>query len=187
MSDRNAEAAFLTEIQKSNTRPFHLFEGDFDGGTVRFTDNTYDIDWGGNLWISAGHLIAFDAIEESADLQATGCNITLSGMNDEVIALTIDEDLADKVIKIWRGFFDADNVIIQDPLMIFKGRSDGATFSEDPDEGSAMVSLAAISHFVDYEKVAGRRTNDKEQQKYFPGDYFAEFVASLTNKVIQWE
>jgi len=187
MSDRGASASVLAEIQKSQIRPFHLFEGVFDGGTVRFCDNTYNITWDSYEWVAAGHLISYDAIEESSDIQATGCSVTLSGMNGEVTAIAIDEDLADKVVKIYRGFFDSSNAIISDPLLIFKGRSEGATFSEDPDNGTSVVNLEVISHFVDYDKVAGRRTNNKEQQRYFPADKFCEFIPNLVNAVIQWE
>lgn len=174
------------EIQKSMLRPFHLFQGDFNDGTVRFTDNTYDLELMGATWLSVGHLIAFDTVEESGDLQATGCTINLSGMNEEVIALVVDQDLADKPITIYRGFFDPNNAIIT-PVQIFRGRSDGGTFSENTDDGTSVVSLRGINQFVDYEKVNGRRTNDKEQQFHYPGDRFCKFIAELTNKVIEWE
>lgn len=193
MPQRDATPEVLTEIAKSQIRQFHLFKGEFDDGTLYLADSSRPITFEGQPYISLGHFITFDTIEEEADLQTTGVNVTLSGVPAEMVALVINQDLVDKRLSIYRGFIDENGSIVTDPLLIFRGRTDGGTFNESIDsedgepDGKAVISITAVNHWVDFEKTNGRRTNHKEQLNLFPGDEFFSFVADLVDKVITWK
>ena len=49
----------------------------------------------------------------------------------------------------------------------------------------ATIDLICTSHFSDFSRVAGRRTNEGSQQRFFPTDRGMEF-AGLTVQDILW-
>lgn len=186
MTSRGASADFLAEVAKAKHEPFHLFQGEWESGTVRFTDAARDVTQWGNTFSGVGSWIAFETIEESSDLQINSVKISLNCGTSSVISLILAERLGNAPLSIWRGYFDATGAVIADPVLIFKGRSDASQLTEDPDSGSASITITAVSHFVDFDRVAGRRTNHAEQQKLHPGDTCFRFVAALVEKVIKW-
>ena len=54
---RDLSPSMLTGIAQTDVRPILLFEGQFDGGFVRFWTGENTISWNGNDWIGAGQLI----------------------------------------------------------------------------------------------------------------------------------
>lgn len=193
MPSRNATTDVLNEIAKPRLKMFHLFKGAFDSGTLFLTDSVRNIVFQGNTYIGLGYFISFDTIEEEADLQTTGVNVTLSGVPSEMVSLVINQDLVDKTLTIHRGFLDDSGNVIPDPLLIFDGQTDGGTFNEAIDsddgepDGKAVITLTAVNHWVDFDKINGRRTNHKEQLNLFPDDQIFSGVADLVDKVITWK
>lgn len=187
MPQRDATNDFITEIEKSQTSAFHLFKGEFDDGDLLLTDAIRPITFNSETYTGLGHFISYDSIEETAALQTTGVTISLSGVPQEMVDLVIDQDLVDKRVSIYRGYFDSSGSVIVDPILIFRGRSDGGSFVENIDDGTAIISLAVASHWVDYDKTNGRRSNHKEQLSLFPDDDFFSFVPTLVDKVITWK
>jgi hypothetical protein len=50
---------------------------------------------------------------------------------------------------------------------------------------TSTISIVSSSVFYDFERVTGRRTNDKSQQTIFPGDRGMEFSTSAIGD-IKW-
>lgn len=184
MSGRGASAGVLTELAKRANEPVHLFELYLDDQTVRITDAARQIAWGGNDYIAAGHLIGFDGLEESAELQVTSVKVQLSGVVQDTIALLLTHAYIDRRLAIYTAFVSGAGVVI-DPVPIFDGRCDSPSIDEDPENGKCLVTLTAAQHWVDFERRPGRHTNHEEQQLWFPGDRFFEFVSGL-NREIKW-
>lgn len=74
--------------------------------------------------------------------------------------------------------------VVVDPIAIFDGRCDQPSITEDPESGKCVVTIDAASHWVDFERIPGRHTNDSEQQLWFPGDRFFEHVHAQAREVI---
>ena len=53
------------------------------------------------------------------------------------------------------------------------------------DTGKAVISLICTSHFSDFSRIAGRRTNEGSQQRFFSSDRGFEF-AGQTVQDIKW-
>ena len=58
-------------------------------------------------------------------------------------------------------------------------------YSIEDSEDSSDVTVSAASHWKDFEKENGRRTNDNSQKIYFPSDEGFEFAAK-TIKDLKW-
>ena len=79
--------------------------------------------------------------------------------------------------------------MISDPVVLFKGKTDDVQYTEvyQENDSHAVVKIKCRNQFADFERVSGRRTNDVEHKKFFPGDKAMEFVADLVAKVITWK
>ena len=77
---------------------------------------------------------------------------------------------------------DSSNILIPDPLLIFAGKMDVMTFSNDGETGK--VDLVIENELIALNRSNERRYNDKDQELDFPGDRFFEFIPSIQQKEI---
>ena len=185
MSGRGASTAVQTEVAKSANSPFHLFELYLDGASTFATDSYRSILWNGNLYVANGHLLSFDAIEEAADMKVTQTRISLSGVDQSIIAMILAHNYIDRRLVIRKAFLSSDEALIVDPVPILDGRCDAPEIAEDPVSGTCTVTLSCGSHWIDFERKPGRHCNHAEQQIWFPGDNGFEYVSQL-NREIKW-
>lgn len=181
--DRGADGDVVAAIEADANQVVHLFRADFASGTVYATDAYRAITWDGNEYIANGHLLSYTGIEESAELQVAQARFALSGVDQSLISVVLIENVLDRRVRVWTAFLDSDDAIIGDPILIFDGRMDAPVIDEDPTGGTCTVSISASNQFADFNRRAGRRTNDSEQQTLFPGDKGFEFVSSLTRSI----
>jgi hypothetical protein len=100
---RGLSPSMLTGIARTDVRPILLFEGQFDGGFVRFWTGYGTISWNGSDWIGAGQLIGISDIEENAEVVATGITVSLSGVDPALVSAVIGEARQNMVGRIWIG------------------------------------------------------------------------------------
>lgn len=186
MTQRGMSTQFSTQLSQESITIYHLYEAQFADGTVRFTDLPYDTTFNGNAFSGVGNALGYDTIEEVAGLQSNGIRLYFNAANATLLALLLDQNLIDRPVYVYRGMLDANNQPITDPLVIFEGRSDSMSLSEDPDKGTMQIMLESFDENVDFERVNGRRTNYEEQQTYFPGDKGFIFIADGMSKVTIW-
>ena len=183
--DRGASSAVIAQLEASANEPCHLFELWLDDETVRATDAYRDITWNGNTYIALGSLLGWNQMEESSVLQVTTTLISLSGVQQDDIALLLTNNFIDRRIVIYKAFVSGATVLV-DPLEIFDGRCDAPVIEEDPTQNTCTVTLSAAQHWIDFKRLPGRHTNDAEEQVFFPGDKGFEFIPSLANQKIKW-
>lgn len=183
MANRGMSAAMLAEIAKPQLRLFHLVEMYFT--TIGYlTTGRRNIVWNGNTYSALGNLLSFGDVAESADIRAGSINLVLSGVNQANIATALTENFIDRRVVIRRGFLDASDIIIVDPIILFDGRIDSWDLNEDVTTGDSTVTWKAASHWIDFERISGRRTNNEDQQVSFPGDKGFEYAAQTEE--IRW-
>lgn len=182
MAGRGMTAAMQTEVAQQQLRMFHLLELYFSV-TGYLTTGNRDIVWGGNTYSALGNWLSFGEVDESADLRAGSVNIGLSGVNQANISTALTENFIERRAVIRRGFFDANNQVIIDPVILFDGRIDSWSLHEDVDNNTSTITWQAATHWIDFERAAGRRTNHDDQQVWFPGDRGFEFAAETDDIV----
>lgn len=183
MAQRGMSAAAQAEVAKSAVHTFHLVR--FDFSTPEYLTDAYtDVLYDGNTYLSAGNLVAIDAVSESIELTNEQIKISVSGVNQANVAVALSEDYTDKKVHIYRGFFDENYLLIADPVAVFiNGLVNKFDFSENPDDGTASLEWLVSSHWADFERVAGRRTTDNDQQLHFPGDKGLEFTQAMIKNI----
>jgi len=112
-------------------------------------------------------------------------NITLSftGADQTIISLFLSNQYMEKEAEVHKGFIDTNENLIADPFLIFKGRIESFNIDETIDQSNANIVVA--SHWSDFSKIEGRKTNTNSQQLHFSDDLGFEF-ASQTVQDIKW-
>lgn len=165
---------------------FHLIDLMLD--TPVYMTNAYrDIVHDGNSYLRLGHLLSVGRIAENANMTASSVTINLSGVDQSFISAFLGSSVANKVVNIYFGYIDStgafyDNSPNSNPLKLYSGYIDTFSISETPDSKS-VISLKTANHWSVFNRKAGRRINDEDQQYYYPGDrglqYAAETVSDL--------
>ena len=73
--------------------------------------------------------------------------------------------------------------MIADPFLLYDGQIDTFTINENQNEST--VNLGIVSHWADFEKRSGRKTNNTSQQRFFSTDVGMDF-SSQTVLDIKW-
>ena len=101
-------------------------------------------------------------------INKSSLNIALSGADQTYISLALAENIVNDAVTIYRAFLDSNNAIIADPFLLYKGNIE--TYSIQETETDSVLNLNVVSHWADFEKKSGRKTNSTSQQRFFSGD-----------------
>jgi hypothetical protein len=179
---RTIDAATITAIGEDNFNLATLIQFDFDS-VIRLTDWDRNLSALSTNWVSSPHFMGVSDVSETSDLRVNSLSITLSGVEQTYIAIFLGDDYIDVPAKIYRAVIDSSDDVVGAPILIFDGLIVGYSIDDTEDESKLTVEIA--SHWKDFEKENGRRTNHNTQQLYFNGDLGFEFAAK-TIKDLKW-
>tara|TARA_R110001606_G_scaffold85902_2_gene194596 strand:- start:11955 stop:12971 length:1017 start_codon:yes stop_codon:yes gene_type:complete len=135
-------------------------------------------------YVGAGDLLKISEIQETADLQANGANVTLSGCNATLINLAQNEDYQGRLMTISLGAFDGSGNVIASPAVLFTGFMDVMTISDGGQFSSINVSVE--NKLIAFERAYVRRYTDNDQKIEHPTDDGFEYVTSIQELEIIW-
>jgi len=179
---RGIHADVITELAKDSFNTAHLVSIDFET-PIYLTESQYNIDHGGNTYVSSSSLTGISDISEASDIQVGSMTIGLSGVSQEYIAILLGQNYIDKRVVISRVVLTDINAIIGSPIVIYDGRIQ--SYSIKDGVNSSSISLVASSHWADFEKKSGRRTNSNSQKIHFSTDKGFEFAPN-TMRDLKW-
>jgi hypothetical protein len=183
MANRDMSAAVQTEIAKPNITGFELLEIQLDDGTHRFTNGPFDTTYAGNTYQALGNFLGFSDIQENTQMQIAEVTVTLTGLRQEDFGYFVDNDFIDRTVIIYRQVWNDVSGVVG-TFKIFEGRLKNAAVEDDGEK--LTIGGTASNQFIDFERTAGRRTNDDEQQFFYSGDRFFEFAKEVL-KEISWK
>ena len=95
----------------------------------------------------------------------------------------MNENVVNDAVTIFRGLLADDNSIIADPFLLYSGNIE--SFSVNESETDSVVNLGVVSHWADFDKKNGRKTNNTSQQRFFSTDVGMNF-SSETVQDVKW-
>jgi hypothetical protein len=171
-----------SEWGKAVNRPVHLLEFDFQPW-VYMTDAWRPVTWNGTLYPSSQYPLSVGGFGETSELLVNSCTITLSGVDQVVIATLLLENYFDRKVRVRLAMLDEAHNVVADPVMVFEGRMNRPVIATDPEGGTCTCSIECSSAWADFERLPGRHTNDAEQQSLFPGDRGFEHVEKIPAQI----
>jgi hypothetical protein len=181
---RDLTPLMQAEALKSTLYPIAFFEGEYDSGPLRLWTGIGLIAWDSKEWIGAGNLLGLSEITESQELKAIGATATLSGLNDSIISVALQEDYQGRACRVWLGAMDENGLVIADPYLIFGGQADVMQIEDGGPRSS--ISMSAESRLIDLERARQHRYEHEAQQVFYPGDLGLQYVPSVQDTVIMW-
>ncbi|MEM8499886.1 MAG: hypothetical protein AAF542_17820 [Pseudomonadota bacterium] len=180
------DAAFSTETAKSLNRPVILAAlelrcdiGDhatesacsLAGGTwtppIYLTSHAVDVDFDGNTYLATNDWLGITEIIESAGLQIGSVTANLSAIDQSYTALLLQQNYIDKPVTLHHAFLN-DGGEVTTAVQIYKGGIARALIQDEVTEAS--ISIEIKNHLAAFDRRVGRRTNNAENQRYYPGD-----------------
>ncbi len=180
---RNLPTAVKTALAGDSFRLAGLMEFDFST-PVKITD------YGANItdptlgtFNASSHVLQFGSITETSALKGNTFQIELSAVDQAYVSILLGSNQIGRRFKAWRAILDSNNAIIGSPFMVFDGIIVG--FSIADSERASKLTVEVASHWTDFEKTSGRKTNSNSQNAFFPNDRGMDF-SSTTVKEIKW-
>jgi len=183
---RSLTTAVKNALATNDIRPIHLITIGFDT-PVNLTDCSFSLTSsvsGSSVTYSASDFIlGVSNFTEEVDITKSSLVLTLSGADQTFISTILNEPVINDEVTIYRGFLTSGNILTTDPFLLYKGNIETFTINESAKESS--VNLTIVSHWADFEKKNGRKTNNTSQQRFFSTDVGMDF-ASQTVLDIKW-
>jgi hypothetical protein len=183
---RTLTTALKNELLTNDIRPVHLIEIGFST-PVYLTDCgfplTSSISGTSRTYSASSFLVGASSFEEQVDITKTTLNLFLSGADQTFISTCLNENIVNDTVEIYRGLLSSSNSIIADPILLYSGNIDTFEISESTTESN--VKLLVVSHWADFDKKNGRKTNNASQQRFFSTDVGMDF-SSQTVLDIKW-
>jgi len=120
---------------------------------------------------------------EETDITKTSLTLSLSGADLTFISTVLNENVVNDSVDIFRGFLNDSNALIADPFLLYSGTIE--TFGIAEDKTASTLNLQIVSHWADFDKTNGRKTNNTSQQRFFSADVGMDF-SSQTVQDIKW-
>ena len=183
---RSLSTAVKNHLATNEIKHVHLITIGF-GTPQNITDCVHDltssISGSSVTYSSSKFLVSYPEVSEETDISKSSISIALSGADQTYISIVLAENVVNDSVTIYRAFLDANNAIIADPFLLYKGTIE--TYSINETEDSSALILNVVSHWADFEKKSGRKTNNTSQQRFFSTDKGMEF-SSETVLDIKW-
>ena len=166
----------LVEFQLST--PLYLTNAQFDIAASTETSS------GTQTYLDQGTFLAYSGVREIDEIRVNNINITFSGASNAYINIALNDNYLHRAFRIYKVFLNnSDMALLTDPIMIYDGAIVGASVQESATE--SVVTFQTANEFYDFDRTAGRKTNNGSQQRVFPGDRGMEFSTSAVQD-IRW-
>lgn len=181
---RTITPAVIAELASGQVRPAIFFQAQFPSGFLRLWSGLGPISWNGQTWTGAGTLMGIGAIEESADVVATGTTISLSGIPTDLVSLCLADARQGMPGRVWVGFMSAAGAVIADPILAFAGRLDVPSIMDGAER--CEIQITYESRLIDLNRAREWRYTHESQQQFSAGDRGFEYVSALQDKEVRW-
>lgn len=181
---RDLTTAFSNEISSDSLSACLLVKFIFDSGELNLWSGIGNIDFESSTFTGAGDILGVSRIEETQDLRSTSVTFTLNGLNSALIASALTANYQGRSVKMWFGVLDNSGQLIADPYLLFVGRMDVISFTDNGETSDFAVKCE--SNAIDIRKVKVRRYTPEDQKIDYPNDKGLDFIPKIQDIDIVW-
>ena len=181
---RELTTAMRKEVTAELVRPITLVQCAFDSGNLNLWSGIGNLTVNSVEYVGAGTLLQIGEIAESAELQANGLTVALSGITEPLISKARDEDYQGRELKVLLGAIDSEGDVTANPVILFSGFMDTMVINDGAE--TATIQITVENRLIEFERTRGRRYTAEDQKIDYPDDKGLEFVAEMQEKEIIW-
>ena len=165
-------------------RPIYLIDMEFTSGSVYFWSGVGNLTFNSNTYIGAGDLLSIGSVSETAELQANGATVTLTGIKQSLVTIARDGPYQGRPLTIRLGALDDSGDLVSSPVIIFSGFMDVMTIADGGE--TSTISLSVENKLIAFERSFVRRYTSEDQKIEHPSDKGFEFATRIQEKEIIW-
>ena len=173
---RSLTTAIKNELATNDIRPVHLITIGFST-PINITDCSFpltsSISGSSVTYLASDFIMGISEFSEQTELSKSSISLGLSGADQTFISTVLNENITNDTVDIFRGFLDNSSALISDPFLFYKGQIEGFSIAEN--DTASTINLSIVSHWADFEKKNGRKTNNTSQQRFFSTDVGMDF------------
>lgn len=179
---RSINVSTAAILADDSLRLAHLLTFEFST-VLRFTDYGHSLSYSGNTFNAVNGFISLSDPSETEDLRVNSLTVQMSGVDQSFISIFLSSNWVNRRVLLQTAFLDSVDAVIGAPISIFDGLIIGFNITEN--EATSTVNITVASHWADFERKAGRLTNNNSQQYFFSGDLGMQFAASVVSD-LKW-
>jgi hypothetical protein len=160
--------------------------------TTYYISNAYaPVAYLGNTYTQLGNFMSMSELQDDLKVSNNQISLQLSGIppddgSPNYMNIALNSNLKGSKVKIRRAFFNAGNYDPTQVYLRFDGYVSNFSLSENWDQDSKSTSntigiQCSNIHAIMEKKYSGRRTNDTDEQFWYPGDTGMSYVKSLAD------
>lgn len=136
-----------------------------------------------NLFTGAGAIMSFSEVRETQLVQAQGLNVSLSGLQSNLISVALSEDIQGRPFRMWWALLDNSGDVVADYLL-FEGKAD--VFEIETSGDTATMRLSLETELIDLLKPRERNLTPEDQKRDYPSDLGLDFIPFIQDAEIVW-
>ena len=162
--------------------------------TTYYISNAYGpVVYNGHTYTQLGNFLSMSEIQDDLKTTNNQINLQLSGIppddgSPNYMGIALNSNLKGSKVRIYRAFFDSSTGFYNSNQVYlrFDGYVSNYSLNENWDQEGKLVSnnigiSCSSIHAILEKKYSGRRTNDADQQFWFPGDTGMSKVKGLAD------
>ena len=165
----------LVEIHLKNSSgvntPLYLCTGGFDLTWASTTSPTSN-----PVYTAQGEFMGFSPLGEEFDVKVGKFSVYLSGVGNSYVSTFVNGEFEGKRVVIWKAFLKFVTTgtietltIVDTPILMFDGSIYNIGITES--SRSCQIAVECSSLFADFERTAGRKTNNGSNWLYQGSKY----------------
>lgn len=177
---RPMSSALIAALSGPAPRIFRAVEIYFPSMTLRLWTGRNSRMINGNVYLGVGTILGFSDVTETGNIEATGTQVTLSGLPSELVSVALSEPYQGSVVNLWFG----ERSVASDMVQIGSGVLDQMLIDDNPE--TATITITVESILIELQKARGLRYTMEDHKLAYPDDKIFEFVADIQDMEINW-
>lgn len=171
-------------IASNAITPAILLQIAFRSQTVYCWTGCGILSYGGNSYQGIGDLGKVEGISEGSAVSADGCTISLSGIDQVILGECLTDIQLGAPVTLSLALLDSNGNVINTPYAMFVGTVDQPVIT--PGLDTITISLKLENKLVNLQRSNQRRYTAADQNLYYPGDTFFNWVEQLNDQALKW-
>jgi hypothetical protein len=172
---RDMTGAMAAEVCARQIRCALFAELHFASSVERVWSGLGTLSWDGYDWLGIGTLGKVGVVTEDSQLNAQALQISLSGIDSDLLSYALGEVQQGLPVKLWFATFDDAGNITVSPTLCYAGRMDQISILQDT--STATIGITVENRLSDLQRKVERRFTDRDQRLNYPNDLGFAFIA----------
>lgn len=161
---------------------FLAVEIGFDSGVTRVHSGTGTLQLGQNYFLGVGTMGEVGDVKEQNQTSPTRLSLTLGGLDNDMIATTLNENCVGKRATLYIGVLDTEGNVV-DYDVLFRGTLSSTALMAGK---TGAVNLTVSNIFEDWGLGKSWRFTDESQRQLNDGDRLFRYVTQMADRSIYW-